>query len=103
MSTLNTNLIIDPTGITQNGMQNIVSWYGGRPNIDVLGTFGGATVALLVCAKAPADLNTLTAADWVDLKDYTAPGFYNDYLNPCLLSAKVTGATGTTQLKVIVL
>lgn len=104
-TTANTNLILDPSiaGSTPNGQGNIVTWYGGRPNIDVLGIFGGASVDILVCTKAPADLSTLLDTDWITLETFTQAGFYNEYLNPCLLSARVSGATGTTELKVIVL
>ena len=89
------------SGIAALGQQNIVSWYGGYVSIEVTGVFGGASVQLQACSKAPANLATLAATDWLNLgAALTANGVYQGYLNPCLLSATLSSVSGTTALRI---
>lgn len=95
------NLSGGSAGITQNGEQNIISWYGGYCNIDVSGTFGGASVQLQCCTKIPPHGQQPAAGDWIPLgQALTQAGQYSSFLNACLLSANVSGASGTTNLRV---
>lgn len=100
--TTSPNLLCDGTVINVNGQQNICAWYGGHINLEVNGIFGGATVDLQVCTKAPIDLTTLVDADWVSLKAFTANGNYEGNLNPCLMRANVSAASGTTSVRAII-
>lgn len=102
MTAANTNLIVDPTAQPSAGMQNIIAWLGGIINIDVTGIFAGVNVKILVATKAPADRSTLQTADWLELCEFNDVGRFSDNLNPCLVSAQITGGDGTTRIKAIV-
>jgi hypothetical protein len=91
-------------GLTADGLQNIISWYGGYCDVNISGVWGGASVDIVCCNKIPAsgDLSEIADTDWVALApNVTSNSHYSSYLNPCLLSAKVSGSSGTTALRIV--